>query len=195
MDLEGCDDDVCNTITPPPPTCCEGNSERYLSEVESDNCDSIKPAGGFRDPHFRTLQHYAYDFHGECDLVLLKSSLMDIHIRTKEMGGWSGISACAIHMKDADDDLLEIQLVGPENVRVFYHGQDLQDPDNIDIVVPLYDKYDFSLDEGIIHLPDNQYIAFGEFNKETFRIHVYLNFAYFPDAEGMIGEFLHRFQL
>jgi hypothetical protein len=67
------------------------------------------------DPHFKTWRGDRYDFHGECDLVLLHSSEfesglgLDVHIRTKMRRDMSYISAAVLRM---GTDVLEVQSGG-----------------------------------------------------------------------------------
>jgi hypothetical protein len=67
--------------------------------------------GASGDPHFKTWSGEHFDYHGLCDLVLLKnhdfkSGLgMDIHIRSKKFKEWSYISNAAIRI---GDDTLEV---------------------------------------------------------------------------------------
>jgi hypothetical protein len=69
------------------------------------------------DPHFKTFGGEMYDFHGECDLVLIhnpdfKDGLgMDVHIRTKIEDFWSSVESSAIQL---GDDVMEIQ-ANPES--------------------------------------------------------------------------------
>ncbi|CAB9505448.1 expressed unknown protein [Seminavis robusta] len=59
------------------------------------------------DPHFKTFGGELYDYHGECDLVLLHNPDfgnglgMDIHIRTKIEDFWSSVESAAIRIGDA----------------------------------------------------------------------------------------------
>jgi len=56
----------------------------------------------FGDPHLQTWTGQRYDFHGLCDLVLLKNPSfrdglgMNIHMRTKKTGQWSYISSAVL---------------------------------------------------------------------------------------------------
>jgi len=51
----------------------------------------VTQRAAFGDPHFQTWSGESYDFHGVCDLVLVKNAqfdeglAMDIHIRSKQM--------------------------------------------------------------------------------------------------------------
>ena len=70
----------------------------------------------YSDPHFTTFSGVSFDYHGECDLVMLASpgfasdSGLLIHIRTKRVDGrlfsYSYISAVAVRI---GNDILEIQ--------------------------------------------------------------------------------------
>jgi len=58
-----------------------------LNEVREVQC--VKESSGKNDPHFTTFSGERYDYHGECDLVMLKNPSynngtgLDVHIRTK----------------------------------------------------------------------------------------------------------------
>jgi hypothetical protein len=78
--------------TPPPPT------------------PPTPSSGG--DPHITTWKNEHYEYHGQCDLVLLKDPQFDegkglnIHIRTKIVRYWSYIKTVAIKI---GNDILEIE--------------------------------------------------------------------------------------
>jgi hypothetical protein len=73
------------------------------------------PAGCNGDPHFKTWRGHHFDFHGECDLVLLHSSAfesglgLDVHIRTKIRRDMSYISSAALRI---GSDILEVESQG-----------------------------------------------------------------------------------
>merc|ERR1740117_323202 len=56
------------------------------------------------DPHFKTWAGEPYDFHGVCDLVLIKNNAfenglgMDIHMRAAKYLSWSYVSTAAIRI-------------------------------------------------------------------------------------------------
>jgi hypothetical protein len=71
--------------------------------------------GGQGDPHFKTWRGHHFDFHGECDLVLLQSEAfesglgLDVHIRTKMRRDISYISSAALRI---GSDVLEVESQG-----------------------------------------------------------------------------------
>jgi hypothetical protein len=76
------------------------------------------PAGGASaegDPHFKTWRSQHFDFHGECDLVLLQSKAfesglgLDVHIRTQMRRGISYISSAVLRI---GSDVLEVESQG-----------------------------------------------------------------------------------
>jgi hypothetical protein len=75
----------------------------------------IGGGGGEGDPHFKTWQGHHFDFHGECDLVLLhtpafESGLaLDVHIRTKIRHDMSYISSAVLRI---GSDVLEVESQG-----------------------------------------------------------------------------------
>jgi hypothetical protein len=78
------------------------------------DCDPA--TGGCQgDPHFKTWRGKHFDFHGECDLVLLHSSAfesglgLDVHIRTKIRRDMSYISSAALRI---GSDVLEVESQG-----------------------------------------------------------------------------------
>jgi hypothetical protein len=74
--------------------------------------DSEDPKAFTRgDPHFKTFGGELYDYHGQCDMVLLsnpnfKNGLgMTVHIRTKIQDFWSSVESAAIKI---GEDFLEV---------------------------------------------------------------------------------------
>jgi cysteine-rich repeat protein len=112
----------------PGETCDDGNI------VSGDGCSATCQSeggngGGNGDPHFKTWRGHHYDYHGECDLVLLHSSAfesglgLDVHIRTHIRRDMSFITSAAIRI---GTDILEVESQG------FYYlngefGADLPD--------------------------------------------------------------------
>jgi cysteine-rich repeat protein len=94
--------------------CDDGNN------VDGDGCSSTcefeTGGGGVEgDPHFKTWRGHRFDFHGECDLVLLHSSEfgsglgLDVHIRTKLRRDMSYISSATLRI---GTDILEVESQG-----------------------------------------------------------------------------------
>jgi hypothetical protein len=92
-------------------------TERSLSLVGSNPDPPCDPAdaSGCGDPHFKTWRGKHFDYHGECDLVLLHSSAfesglgLDVHIRTKIRRDMSYISSAALRI---GSDVLEVESQG-----------------------------------------------------------------------------------
>jgi hypothetical protein len=67
------------------------------------------------DPHFKTWRGQHFDYHGECDLVLIKSDQfesglgLDVHIRTKIRRHMSYIASAALRI---GKDILEVESQG-----------------------------------------------------------------------------------
>jgi len=78
------------------------------------------------DPHFKTFGGELYDYHGECDLVLLhnpefKAGLgMDIHIRTKIEAFWSSVESAVIKV---GDDTMEIRADPESDEWLWFNGE------------------------------------------------------------------------
>jgi hypothetical protein len=90
---------------------CNNHARIYCFEQEN----LLGEGGAQGDPHFKTWQGQHFDFHGECDLVLLQSKEfesglgLDVHIRTKMRRDMSYISSVALRMGTA---LLEVESQG-----------------------------------------------------------------------------------
>lgn len=80
------------------------------------------------DPHFKTFGGELYDYHGECDLVLLhnpdfKEGLgMDIHIRTKIEDFWSSVESAVIKL---GDETLEIKAEPGSDEWLWHNGKEV----------------------------------------------------------------------
>jgi hypothetical protein len=101
-------------------TCsCSGDKPACVYEVENQVCSppTLPPTGGGAngDPHFKTWRGQHFDYHGECDLVLLHSSEfgsglgLDVHIRTKLRRDMSYISGATVRI---GKDILEVDSQG-----------------------------------------------------------------------------------
>jgi hypothetical protein len=98
-------------------SCSGGISSCTFEGIVSCEPPSLPPGGGGGqgDPHFKTWRGQHFDFHGECDLILLQSSTfesglgMDVHIRTQIRNGMSFISSAALRI---GTDVLEVASQG-----------------------------------------------------------------------------------
>ncbi|KAL3935537.1 MAG: hypothetical protein SGBAC_008965 [Bacillariaceae sp.] len=78
--------------------------------TDPEGCDPRSEIGG--DPHITTWKNEHYEFHGQCDLVMLKdedfadSLGLDVHVRTKIVRHWSYIQSVAIRI---GNDIIEIE--------------------------------------------------------------------------------------
>jgi hypothetical protein len=100
-----CSNTFNNTGSDATNTCCVCNGTP----------DPPAGGGGQGDPHFKTWRGHSFNYHGECDLVLLHSSEfgsglgLDVHIRTKMRRDMSYISAAVVRM---GTDILEVESEG-----------------------------------------------------------------------------------
>ncbi|CAB9519287.1 expressed unknown protein [Seminavis robusta] len=95
------------TTTAPAPTSAPTQSP-VATPDSSPTVDDTSNVKG--DPHFQTFGEEKFDYHGECDLVLLKNPLfknmgMEVHIRTKITDWWSAVEAAAIKL---GEEVLEV---------------------------------------------------------------------------------------
>jgi hypothetical protein len=99
----------------------ETSKNSINAKVASTTCTSVETqernggGGAQGDPHFKTWRGHHFDFHGECDLVLLHSSEfgsglgLDVHIRTKFRHDMSYISSATLRI---GTDILEVESQG-----------------------------------------------------------------------------------
>jgi hypothetical protein len=84
---------------------------KFLGPVTSSTCSFVGCGGGAGDPHIKKWNGESYDYHGECDLVLVSSphfgsgAGLDMHVRTKIVDTWSFISSAAVKI---GTDVLEV---------------------------------------------------------------------------------------
>jgi hypothetical protein len=81
------------------------NGSGAVAEVVYRTCGT----GASGDPHFSTWTGHKFDYHGQCDLVLVKAPVfegkgLDIHVRTEQRYFYSFIKTIAMKI---GDDLLE----------------------------------------------------------------------------------------
>jgi len=89
------------------PTLSPTNAPTHQPTSVPTNAPTHQPTsvpGVKGDPHFMTWSGVSYDFHGICDLVLLKNPFfndgmgMYIHLRSKKIKSWSYVSVAAIRI-------------------------------------------------------------------------------------------------
>eukprot|EP00980_Cylindrotheca_fusiformis_P001035 scaffold279_cov90-Cylindrotheca_fusiformis.AAC.5 len=82
-----------------------------MEEFQS-SCCLRSPSGSNGDPHFRTWNGGHFEYHGQCDMILVKDDDfadglgLQVQIRTKLVKFWSFIQNAAIRI---GDDVLEMQ--------------------------------------------------------------------------------------
>jgi hypothetical protein len=106
-----------------------GSMSRPMSRGGPDSVDSKSKdsTDGYvqGDPHFKTFGGEMYDYHGECDLVLLhnpefKNIGMDIHIRTKISDFWSAVETAAVKI---GNEVVEIHADPDSHDWLWFNGQ------------------------------------------------------------------------
>jgi len=86
-------------------------------------CDQAQASG---DPHFTTFGGEKFDYHGACDLVLLKDPKfahglgLTVHIRTERRTWWSFIKAATVQI---GEDTLEV-MGGTGSISYWMNGGD-----------------------------------------------------------------------
>lgn len=72
----------------------------------------IPTPGSIGDPHFKTWKNEHFEYHGQCDMILVKDEKfadglgLEVQIRTKLIRFWSYIKSAAIRI---GDDILELE--------------------------------------------------------------------------------------
>lgn len=65
---------------------------------ESSHGVDLSLSQNYTDPHFRTWDSIYYDYHGACDMYLVRNSILDIQIRTVEAQGYSYVNNVAVDL-------------------------------------------------------------------------------------------------
>lgn len=147
----------------------------------------VEDPGSFGDPHFVTFHGHEFQFHGECDLVLVKAPThkLDIHVRTTIRYDYSFISQVAVRLGEHIFEVAswgEYQLDGISNVDLpaLIDGN----PITVDILNDIKKKYKFT-----IHLEDGKAIDIVSFKDYVAVKLVNVTEEDFYDAAGMMGHF------
>ncbi|CAJ1933149.1 unnamed protein product [Cylindrotheca closterium] len=119
------------TPTPNPPTPASLQPISTPSPVAPTPGSDIEPTPGSNgDPHFKTWKNEHFEYHGQCDLVLIKDEDfadglgLDIQLRTKLVRYWSYIRNAAVRI---GHDIIELEGSGDgpqdQSVRYWYNMQ------------------------------------------------------------------------
>lgn len=106
---------VPTPATPKPSVSTQTPTDSTLSPTDG---PTSSPTGTKGDPHFLTWKGEQFDYHGQCDLVLVKDPDfadglgLDVQIRTKLIRFWSYIKQASIRI---GDDILEIMGTADKN--------------------------------------------------------------------------------
>ena len=124
-----------------------------------------------------------YDYHGACDLVLITNPLLDLHIRTKKFGGWSGIEAAAIRIGGV---VLEVTSQGT----IYLDGLLVTNPLPITVGQQIGQQYQFSMLPGLplryrLNMAGGQYIQFKRGYQNTLQVDVLGRGSDFGGSEGL----------
>lgn len=130
------------------------------------------------DPHFSTWHGAYYDYHGGCDVVLIKSSLINVHIRTVPVGSYAKISHAAIGV---GSDVVELV----EDESVFVNG-------NAPVLPTTVGGFNFDISTSSsqttyqLSLNGGQYIRVNMWYG-SLSVQAFVNGVDFHDATGMCG--------
>jgi len=155
---------------------------------------SLVGIGG--DPHVTTWKNEHYEYHGQCDLVLVSDPNfangkgMHIHIRTKLVRYWSYISAVAIRI---GDDILEIQGSADENDKEPHYWINFQYQGQLETIAgyPVTHKLPPGVDykrKYVIDLGSDEQIII-ELCKEFVRVKFNGGESTFGNTVGLMGDY------
>jgi hypothetical protein len=178
---------VPSSVAPTPVTSGRGPT-RAPSRVDT---KSPTP-GGFGEPHFKTWRGHRFDYHGECDLVLLRSNTfasgkgIEIIIRTKiaHPRAYSYIASAVLKI---GTDILQVDGFGV----YYFNGKEAAElPDNVAGFPLAYTQtekkrhiFDLRLNDH-----DHHHILLREF-KGFISVNVDQVGEYFYDCTGLLGSF------
>ncbi|CAJ1934767.1 unnamed protein product [Cylindrotheca closterium] len=86
--------------------------ESFTNHFVQQKVDQLSKSQATGDPHITTWKNEHFEYHGQCDLVMMKDPNfadglgLDVHIRTKIVRYWSYIKSVAIRI---GNDILEIE--------------------------------------------------------------------------------------
>eukprot|EP00526_Cylindrotheca_closterium_P010172 CAMPEP_0113616790 /NCGR_PEP_ID=MMETSP0017_2-20120614/8428_1 /TAXON_ID=2856 /ORGANISM="Cylindrotheca closterium" /LENGTH=381 /DNA_ID=CAMNT_0000526129 /DNA_START=69 /DNA_END=1214 /DNA_ORIENTATION=+ /assembly_acc=CAM_ASM_000147 len=156
-------------------------------------------AGSQGDPHFKTWRNEHFEYHGQCDLVLVKDSKfaeglgLDVQIRTKLVRFWSYIKSAAIRI---GNDVFEVEgdAAGTVELR-YWMNMEFQGPlETIGGFPVIFNSRDNGTNKKIIQIDlSSKYPGamieiqvWKEFVKVDFKNPT---FEAFGNAVGMLGDF------
>jgi len=146
------------------------------------------PSGVYGDPHIRTWNGAQYDFHGVCDLVLLRNpefgngAGLDVHIRTKKMRQWSYVESAVARI---GENILEVR--GGEKSEFWING--IQGTGDDELVISEYERISDTSLRLVVDLGDSEGIVFKTWNSfVSIRVEnpKYKNFV---GSVGLMGSF------
>jgi hypothetical protein len=146
-------------------------------------------SGTYGDPHFKTWSGKHYDFHGACDLVLIKSSTfesglgIDVHIRTKMKRDMSYISSAALRI---GKDVLE---VGSKGVYYLNGVEGAELPSEFSGFPFSYTQPNDIEHVFDIHLAGREHIKIKVFKDLVSVLVEQGDYVNFGDSAGLMGEF------
>jgi hypothetical protein len=174
---------------------CNFLARIYCFEQTIDTRRSPGEGSAQGDPHFKTWRGQHFDYHGECDLVLLHNAefesglSLDVHIRTKLRHDMSYISSAALRI---GSDVLEVESHG-----VYY----------LNGVAGAALPAEFSGFEFLHTQPTDKQHVFEVHlgGRERIKLKAYKEFVsvlieqgqqeHFADSVGLMGDFAHGVQL
>lgn len=144
-----------------------------------EDCDSIVHG----DPHIRMWSGMYYDFQWQCDMIHVRNSLLDLHIRTESRGpAWSAVTDTALRFTT---DILEVSDIGT----VKFNGVPTAAP--FLIMDGIYNVNVTPFGSGkqvIVSLPGAQQIKYQTTGFGGVLIYIDAHGSDFCDSQGMAGD-------
>ena len=154
-------------------------------------CEPVNHGGGAAgDPHIKRWGQESFDFHGECDMVLVHSDHvngnkpLDVHIRTTINNFWSAIESAVVRVGDV--------IVEMDVDKFYVNGNELEHSE-----IP-FTTEEFVIQELITDIPDRESFELLLNDHSSVYVHKYKNFLSigfrgdakdFAQSYGLMGNF------
>eukprot|EP00535_Pseudo-nitzschia_heimii_P013497 CAMPEP_0197196758 /NCGR_PEP_ID=MMETSP1423-20130617/32524_1 /TAXON_ID=476441 /ORGANISM="Pseudo-nitzschia heimii, Strain UNC1101" /LENGTH=522 /DNA_ID=CAMNT_0042650571 /DNA_START=68 /DNA_END=1632 /DNA_ORIENTATION=+ len=161
------------------------SGQSLLYQKRNCTCDSDCDSKEYGDPHFRTWGNNFYDFQRSCDMIHVRNSFLDFHIRTKYRGGFSAVTKLALRfttdiMEMADDGSLAL------------NGAPATAPFNLDGIYPVTSVVTGYGTEVTVLMSGGQSMLLTSRGRGGINIWIDAHGSDFCDSQGMAGTWVQE---